>query len=109
MDLHQCAAARGQSRAAGLRLAAVDRHQDPGQTPREQCPCPGTPRENQTLGSAKNHYAHGTVPSSTVGLGAAVSPPRKGQLAGIMPRFASLQGSINLFGSSKSCFNAPDE
>src|SRR2546425_6511997 len=78
MDLHKRAAAHGQTRAAGLCLAALDWHQDRGQTPREQCPRPGTPREDQPLGSAQNHYAHGAVPSMAVGMGAAVSSPRKG-------------------------------
>src|SRR5580765_6447315 len=77
MDLHQRAAARGQTRAAGLYLAALDWHQNRGQTPREQCPRPGTPREDQPLGSAQDYSAHAAVPSIAVGVGAVVSPPRK--------------------------------
>src|SRR5437867_2852272 len=77
MDLHQRAAARGKTRAAGLRLATLDWHQDRRQTPREQYPRPGAPREDHPLGSAYNHYALGAVPSIALGLGAAVSSPRK--------------------------------
>src|SRR5439155_26536091 len=94
MELHQRAAARRQARAAGLCLAALDRHQDRRQAPRKQCTCPGTPRENQALGSAQDHYAHGAVPSMAVGLGAAVSAPRKGQLAGMMSRLVTEQGVV---------------
>src|SRR5436190_19990474 len=86
MDLHQRAAARGQTRAAGLGLPALDWHQDRGQTPREQRPRPGTPREDQPLGSVQNHYEHGALPSIAMGLGAAVSSPRTGQLASIVPK-----------------------
>src|SRR2546425_6806708 len=84
MDLHKRAAAHGQTRAAGLCLAALDWHQDGGQTPREQYPRPGTPREDQPLGSAQNHYTLGAVPSIAVGLGAAVSAPRTSRMTSSM-------------------------
>src|SRR3989442_10519836 len=93
MDLHKRAAAHGQTRAAGLCLAALDWHQDRGQTPREQCPRPGTPRENQPLGSAQDHYGHTAVPSMAVGMDAAVSAPRTGRLAGIMKGFVTEQSN----------------